>query len=96
MSIRSLRWLVMVGFTLALASTIASAGNDEAIVQLTIGVDHTSGNYGGDLDIEDWYIPITGAIDYGRFGFRLTVPYLSVRAPSDTLIIEPGGEPVPG
>lgn len=96
MSIRSVRWLIMVGFTLALASKIASAGNNEAIVQLTIGVDHTSGNYGGDLDIEDWYIPITGAIDYGRFGFRLTVPYLSVRAPSETLIIEPGGEPVPG
>ena len=88
--------VAMVGFVLALACVSASAENNDAIVKLTTGVDYTSGNYGGDVDIEDWYVPVTATIDYGRFGFRLTVPYLSVRAPSGTVIIDPGGEPLPG
>jgi hypothetical protein len=35
-------------------------------------------------------------MDFRRLSFRLTVPYLSVRAPEGTVITGPGGEPIPG
>lgn len=87
---------IAVGILFALLGTHAVAQNDEAIFRVSTGVDYTSGDYGGDVDIEDLYIPVTGSMDYGRFGFRLTVPYLSVRAPAGTIITDPGGQPVPG
>mgnify|MGYP003633626667 CR=1 FL=1 len=81
---------------LALASTGVNAQSGDATFKLSTGIDYTSGDYGGTDDIEDTYIPVTGSVDYGRFGFRLTVPYLSFRAPSGTVITDPGGQPVPG
>ena len=64
-------------------------------ISLSAGVDITSGTYGGEDEIEDTYIPLTATVDYGRVSFRLTVPYLSVRAPEGT-ILDPDGVPIPG
>lgn len=83
----------------ALASLLlAPAGfaADDIKLKLSSGIDFTSGDYGGSEDIEDTYIPVTATIETGRLGFRLTIPYLSVRAPAGTVIIEPGGDPVLG
>lgn len=82
--------------SLVLAATGANAQSSGISFKLSTGIDYTSGDYGGVDDIEDTYIPVTANVDYGRFGFRLTVPYLSVRAPSGTVITDPGGQPVPG
>lgn len=74
---------------------LALAGMADAEVRLSTGVEYTSGRYGGTEDIEELYVPLTLRMDSGRFGASLTVPYLSVRAPSDT-ILGPDGEPLPG
>ncbi len=79
-----------------LLGTSVQARTDEAVFGLSTGVDFTSGNYGGDVDIEDVYVPVTGTLNYGRFGFRLTVPYLSVRSPAGTIITDAGDQPLPG
>ena len=72
------------------------AVEDDVRVALLTGVDYTSGEYGGADDIEDTYFPVTAKVDYGRLGFRLTVPYLRVRAPSGTVVLGPGGQPIAG
>jgi len=96
MSIQTIGLAAVVSFALALTGAEATADGDDPVFRLSTGIDYTSGDYGGDVDIEDVYVPITGSVDYGRFGFRLTVPYLSVTAPAGTIITGPGGEPVPG
>lgn len=96
MKIQSIGAMAMIGLAFALTTVNASAESDDVTFKLSTGVDYTSGDYGGTEDIEDTYIPVTGSIDYGRFGFRLTVPYLSVRARSGTIITDPGGQPLPG
>lgn len=96
MSIRTKGFVAAVGFVLALASANAAADSDDPVFRLSTGVNYSSGDYGGTVDIEDVYVPITGTVDYGRFGFRLTVPYLSVTAPAGTIITGPGGQPIPG
>jgi len=85
-------WL---GCVVMLQSVTSVADNYDPVFTLSTGVDTTSGRYGGDVDIEDFYIPMTVSADYGRFAVRLTVPYLSVTAPEGT-IIGPGGEALPG
>lgn len=76
--------------------SVALASDDNAsALTLSTGIDFTSGTYGDDVDIEDFYVPLTATLDQGRVAFRLTVPYLSVTAPEGT-IIGPGGQPLPG
>ncbi|MCJ7556103.1 MAG: hypothetical protein MUP90_04195 [Gammaproteobacteria bacterium] len=62
---------------------------------LRASVEYASGQYGGTKDIEDIYVPITGTLVSGNWGFRATVPYLQVKGPEGTEL-GPGGEPLPG
>lgn len=96
MTIQSIGLMAVVDLALALASSNVLADGDEVKFNLSTSVDYTSGDYGGTDDIEDLYISVTGTARYGRFGYELTVPYLSVRAPSGTIITDAGGQSVPG
>lgn len=64
--------------------------------RFSTGVEYSSGKYGGTGDIEELYVPFTFRAGFDRVGLRLTVPYLSVTAPEDTVITDPGTEPLPG
>jgi hypothetical protein len=81
---------------LVLIAGVAAAEQDEPRFSIAAGAEYTTGTYGGDEDIEDFYVPLKATMDFRRLSFRLTVPYLSVRAPEGTVITGPGGEPIPG
>jgi hypothetical protein len=85
----------LLGCAIMLQGVTAVAQDNDPKFTLSTGIDFASGTYGGDVDIEDTYVPLTATVDYGRVAFRLTVPYLSVRAPEGT-IFDSGGEPLPG
>lgn len=85
-----------LGVVLALASFTVAADDEQASLTWSTGMEFSSGEYGGTDVIEDLYVPISARMDYQRLSFELTVPYLSVRAPSGSTITEPGGEPVAG
>ena len=95
MNINLVRSALFFGCLILLASATALAQSDDANFTLSTGVGFTSGTYGGDEDIEDLYVPVTGSVYLGKVAFRLTVPYVSVRAPEGT-VIGPDGQPVPG
>ena len=85
----------LLGCVIMLQGVTSAAEDNDPEFTLSTGIDFTSGAYGGDVDIEDTYVPLTATVDYGRFAVRLTVPYLSVTAPEGT-IFDTGGEPLPG
>jgi len=95
MKVKPTQIVSFLGCLVMLQSVTAVAQDYDPNVTLSVGTDFTSGTYGGDVDIEDIYVPLTATADYGRIAFRLTVPYLSVRAPEGT-IFDSGGEPLPG
>ncbi len=84
-----------LGCAVMLHGMTAVAEDSDTEFSILAGVDFTSGTYGGDVDIEDTYVPFTATIDSGRFSFRLTMPYLSVTAPEGT-VFDPDGVPLPG
>jgi hypothetical protein len=86
----------LLGCLIILDGTTALAQDDSTEFTLSAGMNFTSGRYGGDVDIDDFYVPLTATASRGRIAYRLTVPYLSVRAPEGTLIYDPGAEPQPG
>lgn len=82
-----------LGALVLLAASAQSVAAEDSDFKLSMGVEFTSGEYGGTETIEDTYVPITGVYETGPWAFRLTVPYLSVNAPTGTVILGPDGEP---
>ncbi len=82
--------------TFVLMSATATAEDAGADLRFSTGVEYSTGKYGGTDDIEELYVPLTFRAGFDRIGLRLTVPWLSVTAPEDTIITDPGTEPLPG
>jgi hypothetical protein len=87
--------------TVAIASFVllsadGAAQDTGANLRFSTGLEYATGKYGGTDDIEELYVPFTFRAGFDRIGLRLTVPYLRVTAPEDTIITEPGTEPLPG
>lgn len=61
----------------------AWAQDSETRFVLSTGVERDIGDYGGSYDIEELYVPLIASISNDRVGFRVTVPYLSVKSPID-------------
>jgi len=83
-------WLVA-----ALAASGAAAA-EEGVFTLSAGAEYTTGDYGGDKSIDEVYVPVSGYYDTEKITFRLTVPFLQVRAPEGTISEGPGGEIIIG
>lgn len=56
-------------------------------LSLSSGLDYSSGKYGGTLTTEIWYVPLTARLESGDWQYKLTVPYVRMRAPSGGVII---------
>jgi hypothetical protein len=68
----------------------------EPTFSLGVGAEYTTGDYGGDASVDEVYVPVTATYDANRVSLRLTVPFLSVRAPEGTIIEGPDGQPIVG
>jgi hypothetical protein len=93
---KTLQRSLWLGGLILFAGVAAAEQGDDPRLSISAGAEYTTGTYGGDTDIEDFYVPVRATVDFRRLSFRLTVPYLSVRAPEGTVITGPGGEPIPG
>ena len=82
-----------LGMALVCAGSLAHGAESE--FSLSTGLEYSTGGYGGTDDIEDLYVPVTGAVYFDRFVLSVTVPYLSVRTPATTGEIDPTGQPLP-
>lgn len=58
--------------------------------KITAGAEYSSGDYGGTEPIDEWYVPVTGKYSAGHYVVRLTIPYLSLTAPSGTVVLSTG------
>lgn len=74
----------------------AAAQDNGADLRISTGLEYSTGKYGGADDIEELYVPLTFRAGFERVGVRLTVPWLSVNAPEETIVTDAGAEPLPG
>ena len=81
---------------LALAAAAPPALAESGRLSVAAGAEYTTGKYGGEKSIEELYVPVTGYYDTRNFTFRLTVPFLQVKAPEGTVSEGPGGEIIVG
>ena len=69
---------------------------DDFGFRVGVGGEYSSGDYGGQESINETYLPVNLIYDAPRVTVRVTVPYLSVRAPEGTITEGPDGETVVG
>jgi len=86
---------VMLGALAAIVAPGLALAADTGF-SLAVGAEYTSGDYGGEQSVDEVYVPVTGKYDTRRLSFRLTVPFLSVRAPEGTYTEGPDGQPIIG
>jgi hypothetical protein len=67
---------------------------DDGVTKLSTGAEYITGKYGGTRSVDQLYIPVTLRYSTNRYSYRLTVPYTSVAAPSDTILSD--GTVIPG
>lgn len=76
MNARGLTRSAMLG---ALGLAVAGPGAAQDLeLGISTGVSVTSGDYGGDVDIEETYVPLTLTASLNQVAFGLRVPYLRV------------------
>ena len=86
-------YVVIAGFTLPILLN-TSAIADNSTVKLTTGAEYITGKFGGTESIDQLYIPVTTRYTTKSYSFRLTVPYISVTAPTGT--VQSDGTIIPG
>ena len=79
-----------------MVTAVQAAEQRDMIFDLTTGLEYSSGEFGGTESIDELYVPISASVELERLGFRLTVPYLQVSAPTETTSTGENGEIVPG
>ena len=63
MKLRTVQIVPLLGCLIMLQSTTSAAQDDDPKITLSTGMEFTSGTYGGDVDIEDTYVPLTAMVD---------------------------------
>ena len=77
---------------LAVCNTSAVA--DNSTLKLSTGAEYITGDFGGTEAVEQLYVPVTARYTTKRYSFRLTVPYISLTAPTGT--VQSDGTILPG
>lgn len=85
------RSLALTGALLALAPA-ALAGE----LSMSIGLDYSSGEYGGTETTETWSLPLIAKYETGPLTLKMSLPYIRTSGPGDVVGIGPDRVPVPG
>jgi len=68
-----------------LITTASSIALGAGLTTLSIGADHSSGNYGASERTEIFYVPVTAKHETSRWTLKLVVPYIRITGPSNVI-----------
>ncbi|WP_066553903.1 transporter [Croceicoccus bisphenolivorans] len=71
---------------LVLALAVPHAVNAEPVVQVGVGADYSSGDYGAEDKTEQLSVPVSVQVQSGRAWVRASVPYLNVSGPTGVVV----------
>ena len=82
---------LMTGLAL-LAPGVPFAAETLPGLQLSAGVDYSSGDYGQTTSTEVFVVPVSARLTWGAWSLRASVPYVTVSGPADiSVIVDDGG-----
>lgn len=88
MLMNSLKRMLLAGAALMIVGGAASA---QTRLQLSTGVDYSSGDYGDTVETKVVAVPFSARLTLGDFAVRASIPYLSVDGPAGANVLFEGG-----
>lgn len=76
-------------------STPAITPPPPAVVKLGTGFDYSTGKYGFTQSTEVWSVPVNASYDQGRWAFKATLPFLTIKGPASVVVGTGGAEGAP-
>jgi len=83
---------VVIFILLTLVTISVKAEN--GLFKLTTGAEYITGKFGGTESVDQLYIPVTARYTTNWYSVRLTIPYISLTAPTGT--VQADGTIIPG
>lgn len=77
--------LVAAGLALLPLAVVAEGSYD-----VTVGVEYSEGDYGGETATSLWYLPLTLRYTTAAYAWAVTVPYVVVSGPGDVVVTSGG------
>lgn len=92
--------LVAVGSSPAIAQTAKPdvtpvVKTSPAVVKLGTGFDYSTGKYGFTQATDVWSVPLNASYEQGRWVFKTTIPYISIKGPASVVVGTGGAEGAP-
>ncbi|HZE61614.1 MAG TPA: transporter [Burkholderiales bacterium] len=78
-------WVVGCAFAFGMGAVSFSCAADDAELRLGVGADYSRGTYGGSTESSTLSIPFTARYELDRWTYKVTVPWLEVKAPADVI-----------
>ena len=78
---------------LAAALAVPAMATAAGTLSMSIGLDYSSGEYGGEDSTDTWVVPLIGKYESGPLTLKLSLPYIRTTGPGDVVGI--GGDHVP-
>ena len=69
----------------ATALYLPQTASADDYVQLGVGADYSTGDYGEEIDTTFLAVPVSAKLQRGDFSVRVSVPYVSVEGPADVI-----------
>lgn len=79
-----MRKLLLAGALPALTFAVPAAAQDD-YVQVGIGADYSTGDYGEEISTDFLAVPVSFKLQRGDFNVRVSIPYLDVTGPSEVI-----------
>ena len=84
--------VLMAGSSLANAQTETPVEPvTPAVIKLGVGADYSSGDYGFTQSTEVLSVPVNLSYDQDRWGFKATIPYITIKGPASVVTGTGGG-----
>ena len=71
---------LLLGGLILFAGVTAAEQDDDPRFSISAGAEYTTGTYGGDADIEDFYVPLKATMQWSRL---TEPPVASIAAPPE-------------
>jgi opacity protein-like surface antigen len=70
-----------------LLCSVVSIAHADARVELSTGTEYSTGDFTQNVRTSVWYTPLGARVSLGNWSFRATVPYVSISAPADAIVL---------
>ncbi len=94
--VSELRSLLLATLLMAAAGAAPAAEESKGDLTMSIGMDYSTGDYGGDKETRTWVVPLIAKYERGPLTLKASLPWIRTTGPGDVIGVGPDRIPTEG